>query len=139
MRRTASSASSASGGTAGVASTLTGTPTASTTANLSVAVDAVNTAYAFQLYEMLRQKGLNKSDYEVKSVGGTGFRLEAMTKDKTMVAAMLNPLIVAYSVQWFGNWNVPLYVMGVLFLVGAACWLVVDPRRPVFAEPGRAA
>jgi ABC-type nitrate/sulfonate/bicarbonate transport system substrate-binding protein len=41
----------------------------------TVAVDAVNTAYAFQLYEMLRPKGLNKGDYEVK----------------TMVAAMLNP------------------------------------------------
>ncbi len=57
----------------------------------TVVVDAINTAYAFQLYEMLRQKGLNKGDYEVKSVGGTGFRLEAMTKDKAMVAGMLNP------------------------------------------------
>ncbi|MGB7690828.1 MAG: ABC transporter substrate-binding protein [Pseudolabrys sp.] len=57
----------------------------------TVAVDAVNTAYAFHLYEMLRQKGLNKGDYEIKPVGGTGLRLDAMTKDKTMVAAMLNP------------------------------------------------
>lgn len=56
-----------------------------------VAVDAVNTAYAFQLYEMLRQKGLNKGDYEVKPVGGTTARLEALTKDKNMAAAMLNP------------------------------------------------
>ena len=50
------------------------------------------------------------------------------------LAAMLNPLIVAYSVQWFGNWNLPLYVMGVLFLVGAYSWSVVDPARPVFDE-----
>jgi ABC-type nitrate/sulfonate/bicarbonate transport system substrate-binding protein len=57
----------------------------------TVAVDALNTAYAFQLYEMLRQKGLNKGDYEVKAVGGTAQRLEAMIQDKTMVAAMLNP------------------------------------------------
>jgi ABC-type nitrate/sulfonate/bicarbonate transport system substrate-binding protein len=57
----------------------------------TVAVDAVNTAYAFQLYEMLRQKGLNKGDYEVKSVGATGLRLDAMLKDKTMTAAILNP------------------------------------------------
>ena len=48
------------------------------------------------------------------------------------LAAMLNPLIVAYSVQWFGSWNVPLYLMGVLFLAGAACWALIDPRRPVF-------
>src|SRR5437764_13307261 len=57
----------------------------------TVAVDAVITAYAFQLYEMLRQKGLNKGDYDVKPVGGTGQRLEAMTKDKTFAAAMMNP------------------------------------------------
>src|SRR3954453_12493301 len=57
----------------------------------TVAVDALNTAYAFQLYEMLRQKGINKGDYEVKSVGGTGQRLEAMTKDKTDAAGIMNP------------------------------------------------
>ena len=57
----------------------------------TVVVDAINTAYAFQLYEMLRQKGLNKGDYEVKPVGGTTERLEAMIKDKAMAAAMMNP------------------------------------------------
>ena len=57
----------------------------------TVVVDAINTAYAFQLYEMLRQKGLNKGDYEVKPAGGTAQRLEAMIKDKAMVAAMMNP------------------------------------------------
>jgi MFS family permease len=54
-------------------------------------------------------------------------------------AAMLNPLIVGYSVKWFGSWNLPLYVMGALFLLGAACWAFVDPKQPVFEEaPGRA-
>lgn len=50
------------------------------------------------------------------------------------MAAMLNPLIVAYSVEWFGNWSIPLYLMGALFLLGAFCWTVVDPTRPVFEE-----
>jgi MFS transporter, ACS family, glucarate transporter len=50
------------------------------------------------------------------------------------LAAMLNPLIVAYSVQWFGSWNLPLYLMGALFLVGAFCWTLIDPRQPVFNE-----
>jgi MFS family permease len=50
------------------------------------------------------------------------------------LAAMLNPLIVAYSVQWFGSWNLPLYIMGVLFLLGTACWTLIDPTEPVFAE-----
>jgi MFS family permease len=51
------------------------------------------------------------------------------------LAAMLSPLIVAYSVQWFGNWNLPLYVMGALLLIGAFCWTLVDPKRPVFRVP----
>jgi MFS transporter, ACS family, glucarate transporter len=50
------------------------------------------------------------------------------------LAAMLNPLIVAYSVQWFNNWNLPLYLMGGLFLLGALCWMLVDPEQPVFGE-----
>ncbi len=57
----------------------------------TVAVDAINTAYAFQLYEMLKQKGVNKGDYEIKLAGGTALRLDAMLKDKNVVAAMMNP------------------------------------------------
>jgi sugar phosphate permease len=53
------------------------------------------------------------------------------------LVAMLNPLIVAYSVQWFANWDLPLYVMGGLFFVGAACWTIIDPRRPVFGAEAR--
>lgn len=59
----------------------------------TVAVDAVNTAYAFLLYKMLKVKGLERNkDYKVNPVGGTSQRLAAMTKDKDNAwAAMLNP------------------------------------------------
>src|SRR6476660_1497675 len=57
----------------------------------TVVVDAVNTAYAFQLYEMLRQNGLKQGDYQVNPVGGTTLWFETMIKDKAMVAAMMNP------------------------------------------------
>jgi len=57
----------------------------------TVLVDAINTAYAFQLYEMLRRTGLNKGDYQVNPIGGTPMRLEGMLKDKGNVAAMMNP------------------------------------------------
>ncbi len=63
-------------------------------------------------------------------VGVVGATMNSMGN----LAAMLNPLIVAYSVQWFGSWNLPLYLMGALFLVGALCWTVIDPARPVFDE-----
>ena len=57
----------------------------------TVIVDAPNTAYALQLYDMLAQNGLKKGDYEVKVVGATFKRLEAITGDKTIAASMLNP------------------------------------------------
>ena len=48
------------------------------------------------------------------------------------VGSLLCPLIVAYSLQWFGNWNITIYLMGILFLAGAACWWLIDPRQRVF-------
>jgi MFS transporter, ACS family, glucarate transporter len=48
------------------------------------------------------------------------------------IGSLLCPLIVAYSVEWFHNWDLPLYLMGALFLVGVVCWGLIDPKRPVF-------
>jgi ABC-type nitrate/sulfonate/bicarbonate transport system substrate-binding protein len=53
----------------------------------TVVVDAPNTAFAFLLYKALKNSGLNKGDYKVSSVGGTGQRLDAMTKDKANASA----------------------------------------------------
>jgi ACS family glucarate transporter-like MFS transporter len=47
------------------------------------------------------------------------------------VGAILSPILVADVVQRFSQWNAPLYVTGALFLLGALCWLWVDPTKPV--------
>lgn len=57
----------------------------------TVVVDAVNTAYAFQLYTMLAMNGLEKGDYSVLPTGGATQRLQAMRDNRNHVAAMLNP------------------------------------------------
>jgi len=57
----------------------------------AVVVDAVDTAYAFQLYKMLALKGVKKGDYTVLSKGGTPARLAAMKADPNNVAAMMSP------------------------------------------------
>lgn len=54
------------------------------------------------------------------------------------IGSLLCPLVVGYSVEWFGNWDLPLYLMASLFLLGAVCWLVIDPRQPVFPTAGDA-
>jgi ABC-type nitrate/sulfonate/bicarbonate transport system substrate-binding protein len=45
---------------------------------------------------MLQLNGLKRGDYEVKQVGATFLRLQALTKDKTYAGSMLN---VPYSIQ----------------------------------------
>jgi ABC-type nitrate/sulfonate/bicarbonate transport system substrate-binding protein len=62
----------------------------------TVIVDAPNTAYALVLYKMLGLNGLDRGAYGVKPIGGTKLRLEAMLKDKSHAATMLNP---PFSVQ----------------------------------------
>jgi ABC-type nitrate/sulfonate/bicarbonate transport system substrate-binding protein len=58
----------------------------------TVIVDAPDTAYAFQLYEILKRAGLKKdSDYQVKVVGATFKRLDEMQTNKDSKAATLNP------------------------------------------------
>jgi ABC-type nitrate/sulfonate/bicarbonate transport system substrate-binding protein len=57
----------------------------------TVIVDSPNTAFAFQVFQVLKLNGLNKGDYEVRSVGGTQKRFEAMKSDKTAAASTLFP------------------------------------------------
>jgi MFS family permease len=47
------------------------------------------------------------------------------------VGAILSPILVAAVVRSFSNWSAPLYLTGVLFLLGGLCWLWVDPTKPV--------
>ena len=58
----------------------------------TVAVDAVDTAYAFQLYAMLKKHGVPQGQYSVNPVGGTPLRLKTMREDPAhAAAAMMNP------------------------------------------------
>ena len=57
----------------------------------TVIVDSPNTAFAFQVFQILKLNGLNKGDYEVRSVGGTQRRFEAMKSDKSAAASTLFP------------------------------------------------
>jgi ABC-type nitrate/sulfonate/bicarbonate transport system substrate-binding protein len=58
----------------------------------TVAVDALNTAYALQLRKILLGHGLHVDrDYTMKAIGATGQRLKIMQEDRTYKAAMMNP------------------------------------------------
>jgi ABC-type nitrate/sulfonate/bicarbonate transport system substrate-binding protein len=56
----------------------------------TVVVDAPDTAFAFQLYQMLKLHGVGQNEIVLKPVGATRFRLQAITTDKSIAASMLN-------------------------------------------------
>ncbi|MDB5409045.1 MAG: transporter periplasmic ligand-binding protein [Rhodospirillales bacterium] len=60
----------------------------------TVVVDAVNTAFAFQLYRILELNGLGKGDYEILPKGGSPLRMKSMLDDKANAAAVLGPPFV---------------------------------------------
>jgi len=47
------------------------------------------------------------------------------------VGSILSPILVAEVVRRYSQWSAPLYLAGVLFLLGAICWVWVDPTKPV--------
>jgi uncharacterized membrane protein len=55
------------------------------------------------------------------------------------IAAIVSAPVVGYSVKWFADWNLPFKLLGGLFLVGALCWMFIDPRKAVFDEATAAA
>lgn len=48
------------------------------------------------------------------------------------VGSILSPLMVTTLLDRTGNWNIPLFVMGGLFLMGAICWALIDPHDRIF-------
>jgi ABC-type nitrate/sulfonate/bicarbonate transport system substrate-binding protein len=64
----------------------------------TLVVDSPRTAFALLLYEMLKLNGLNKGDYDVKPVGGSGQRLEAL-KRKEAAGGMMSPPYAIFATQ----------------------------------------
>jgi ACS family glucarate transporter-like MFS transporter len=54
-----------------------------------------------------------------------------MNTSGQFAAIVLQP-VVGYSVKWFGNWNVPFWLLAVLFVMGAVCWLFIEPEKPIY-------
>jgi MFS family permease len=50
------------------------------------------------------------------------------------IGSLLSPILVTVLAEQFTDWNAPLYLIGLLFLLGAVSWCFVDPRRRVFEE-----
>jgi MFS family permease len=57
------------------------------------------------------------------------------------IGAFLSPIILPRFLEKTAEgatigWEHPLYLAGLLYILGATCWWFVDPRRPIFGKPG---
>ncbi len=50
----------------------------------------------------------------------------------SQIGAIGGPPLATWLLARTGEWNTPIFGLGVLFALGAACWLFVDPRDKVF-------
>jgi MFS family permease len=53
------------------------------------------------------------------------------------VGAFLCPIVLAYLLKdqtRHQDWIGPLLIIGILYLLGAVCWLFVDPQKPILAR-----
>ena len=68
-----------------------------------------------------------------QDIGGrhTGVVSAAMNTSG-QIGSVFSPLMVTFLLSRLGDWNAPLFVMGGLFLMGAVCWALIDPRERIF-------
>ena len=44
------------------------------------------------------------------------------------VGSFLSPIVLAYLVQWFGDWSIPLYVMSALYAAAILSWVFIGHK-----------
>ena len=47
------------------------------------------------------------------------------------VGGILSPIVLAYVVDRLGNWNLPLQILALLYLIAAVSWIFIRPPRGV--------
>ena len=57
----------------------------------TLGVDALDTAFALVIYEILKLKGIKQGEYKVQTIGATRFRLEALKESKVDFAVLNLP------------------------------------------------
>ena len=57
--------------------------------------------------------------------------LSATMNTAGQIGGILSPIVLAYLVDRFGSWSMPLHVLSALYLIAAVSWLFINPNRSV--------
>ena len=55
--------------------------------------------------------------------------LSATMNTAGQIGGILSPIVLAYIVDRFGDWSMPLHVLSALYLIAALCWIFIKPER----------
>lgn len=59
--------------------------------------------------------------------------LSATMNTAGQVGGVLSPIVLAQVVDRYGNWNLPLHIVSVLYLIAFVCWLRIEPEQSAAA------
>ncbi len=57
--------------------------------------------------------------------------LSAIMNTAGQVGGILSPIVLAHVVDIYGDWSIPLDILGAYYLVASACWFFIRPDRPL--------
>jgi len=60
--------------------------------------------------------------------GANAALLSATMNTAGQVGGVLSPIVLAWVVDRYGNWNLPLHIVSALYLVAFVCWLRIQPE-----------
>jgi nitrate/nitrite transporter NarK len=46
----------------------------------------------------------------------------------------ISPLVVGYSLEWWGSWSTPLLITAGVYVAGGVLTLMIDPRRRLLSD-----
>jgi len=55
--------------------------------------------------------------------------LSATMNTAGQIGGILSPIVLAYIVDRFGDWSMPLHILSGLYFIAALCWILIDPER----------
>jgi len=61
--------------------------------------------------------------------GSNAAVLSATMNTAGQVGGILSPIVLAYIVQAYGDWSLPLYILAGLYLMASLSWLLIQPSR----------
>ena len=66
--------------------------------------------------------------------GGNPAVLSATMNTAGQVGGILSPIVLAYIVERFANWSMPLHILSALYAMAAVSWIFIQPQRPKFGS-----